>query len=118
MIWSVVLSAEFALEFDEFSAELQDEMMAHIILLQQFGPDLGRPFVDHLKGSRYANMKELRFQWRTGVWRLAFAFDPDRRAILLAAADKTGIDQRRFYKRLIGLADRRFAVHIEAMRKR
>jgi len=46
--------------------------------------------VDTLKGSRYANMKELRFSAADGEWRVAFAFDPRRAAILLVAGDKSG----------------------------
>src|SRR6266852_7472988 len=51
----------------------------------QFGPLLGRPRVDTLDESRHRNMKELRFDAAVGVWRVAFAFDPNRRAILLLA---------------------------------
>ena len=71
------------------------------LLLQQFGPNLGRPHVDTLKGSRHANMKELRFEAADGIWRLAFAFDPKRRAVLLVAGDKSGGSHKRFYRELI-----------------
>jgi len=54
-------------------------------LLESVGPQLGRPHSDALKGSDYANMKELRFRAGGGVWRVAFAFDPKRLAILLVA---------------------------------
>jgi hypothetical protein len=60
-------------------------------------------------------MKELRFDWDRGVWRIAFAFDPKRRAVLLAGGDKGGIDQKRFYKRLIATADRRFDDYLSAL---
>jgi hypothetical protein len=49
--------------------------MAHARLLETFGPHLGRPWVDTLNGSRYTNMKELRFRAAHGVWRFAFVFD-------------------------------------------
>jgi len=65
--------------------DVQDEILAHGKLLEQFGPQLGRPRVDTLKGSHYGNMKELRFDAADGVWRVAFAFDPRRRAVLLIA---------------------------------
>ena len=64
------------------------------------------------KGSRHPNMKELRFDAADGVWRVAFAFDPERKAILLAAGDKTGGSDARFYRRLIAKADERFADHL------
>jgi hypothetical protein len=61
-------------------------------------------------------MKELRFDAKDAreVWRAAFAFDPERRAIILTAGDKQGISQRLFYKRLIKKADSRFDNHLEA----
>ena len=95
---------------------LQDELLAHAKLLQSYGPDLGPPTVDTLKGSKHTNMKELRFAWKRQVWRMAFAFDPKRRAVLLAGGDKGGVDQKRFYKRLIATADRRFAEHVVSLR--
>lgn len=71
--------------------------------------------MDTLKGSKHANMKELRFGWTGEVWRVAFAFDPARQAILLVGGDKSGADQRRFCKRLIALADARFDAHLIAL---
>jgi hypothetical protein len=53
-------------------------------------------------------MKELRFEAADGVWRVAFAFDPVRAAVQLVAGDKSGVSEKRFYKRLIDIADRRF----------
>ncbi len=77
-------------------------------MLTEFGPQLGRPHVDTLAGSEHANMKELRFDAEDGVWRVAFAFDPKRQAVLLVAGDKSGTSQKRFYKNLIQKADQRF----------
>jgi hypothetical protein len=95
---------------------LQDELLAHAKLLQEFGPQLGRPSVDTLKGSKHANMKELRFEWKGEVWRVALAFDPKRQAILLAGGDKGGADQKRFYRRLIVTADSRFDSYLAALK--
>ncbi len=61
-------------------------------------------------------MKELRFDAGGGVWRVAFAFDPRRRAILLVAGDKSGRGERAFYRRLIAIADRRFDAHLTRVR--
>jgi hypothetical protein len=96
MSWTIVFHEEFDPEFEQLDADVQDEMLAHVKLLQQFGPTLGRPRVDTLKGSRHANMKELRFDAAGSVWRVAFAFDPLRRAVLLVAGDKSGRSERRF----------------------
>jgi hypothetical protein len=62
-------------------------------------------------------MKELRFAWEKAVWRIAFAFDPRREAILLAGGDKGGVKERRFYKRLVATADRRFDEHLAALKR-
>ncbi|MFA5243196.1 MAG: type II toxin-antitoxin system RelE/ParE family toxin [Sulfuricella sp.] len=117
MRWAVLFHDDFAAEFSLLAESLQDELLAHALLLRDFGPGLGRPTVDTLKGSRHANMKELRFSWAGEVWRVAFAFDPARQAILLVGGDKGGSDQRRFYKRLISLADSRFDAHLAATGK-
>ncbi len=58
-------------------------------------------------------MKELRFRADNGVWRVAFAFDPERSAILLVAGDKSGTSQARFYKHLIRKADLRYKGHLK-----
>ena len=114
---TVLLADEFELEFSGLPEDVQVEALAHSRLLQQFGPNLGRPRVDTLKASRNANMKELRFDAADGAWRVAFAFDPKRRAILLFAGDKSGGSQKQFYKELIRKADDRFDAHLERTKK-
>ncbi|OIQ75444.1 hypothetical protein GALL_428880 [mine drainage metagenome] len=116
MTWNILFHDDFALEFAALAESLQDELLAHALLLKDFGPGLGRPTVDTLKGSQHANMKELRFAWAGEVWRVAFAFDPERQGILLVGGDKGGADQRRFYKRLIAVADQRFSGHLETLK--
>ena len=98
--------------------DVQDELLAHIGLLEQFGPQLGRPRADTLNGSRHPNMKELRFEAADGVWRVAFAFDPKRNAILLVAGDKSGVSEKRFYRQLIDTADERFDAHIARIKRK
>lgn len=73
--------------------------------------------VDTLKGSKYGNMKELRFSAFGGVWRMAFAFDPLRQAILLVAGDKSGVSQKLFYKQLIQKADVRYKSHLKKLKE-
>ena len=97
MIWTVLLHDDFA-----------DE-------LAEFGPNLGRPTVDTLKGTSHANMKEMRFNWMGEVWRVAFAFDPQRQAVLLVGGDKGGADQKRFYRQLISVADSRYSEHLATL---
>ena len=117
MNWTVDLHPEFAEEYRELAEAVQDQLLAEITLLEQFGPQLGRPHVDTLNNSRHSNMKELRFQAEGGVWRTAFAFDPQRTAILLVAGDKSGGSEKRFYKQLIEKADERFDDHLARLEK-
>lgn len=116
MGWTVVFHDEFEPEFDSLSVEVQDELYAEAKFIELFGPETGRPHVDTLKGSDYANMKELRFEAADGEWRVAFAFDPRRRAILLVAGDKTGTSEKKFYKRLLAKADARYTRHLEQLK--
>lgn len=116
MVWKVQFQADFAREADDYSDAVRVELIAGIRLLQQFGPSLGRPHVDTLSGSKHANMKELRFHANGGVWRIAFAFDPERAAILLVGGDKSGISSDRFYKGLIKRADARYDQHLEGLK--
>ena len=115
MKWNIIFDAEFDLEFDELNIIVQYECLAHLKVLEEFGPELGRPQVDTLKGSKHSNMKELRFNADNGVWRLAFAFDPTRNGILLICGDKSGGSQKRFYKGLIKKADKRFDKQVESV---
>jgi hypothetical protein len=116
MQWTVIFHDEFEPEFDELPTAVQDELYAEAGFVERFGPETGRPHVDTLKGSDYANMKELRFEAADGEWRVAFAFDPKRRAILLIAGDKTGVSEKKFYKRLIAKADARYERHLERLK--
>jgi hypothetical protein len=84
---------------------------------KQFGPQLGRPWADTLKGSRHANMKESRFNAADGVWRVALPFDPKRNAVHPIAGDKSGGGEKRFYRQLIAQADERFDEHLSRTKK-
>jgi hypothetical protein len=117
MSWVVEIGDEFESEFDALHRDVQTEILAMARLLQQFGPQLKRPRADTLNGSRHTNMKELRFSAADGEWRIAFAFDPKRKAILLVAGDKSGVGEKRFYRELIHKADNRFAAHLARLKR-
>ena len=115
--WVVEIGDEFESEFDDLHEDVRTEILVLARLVQQFGPPLGRPRVDTLNGSRHANMKELRFSAADGEWRVAFAFDTKRKAILLVARDKSWVSEKRFYKGLIRKADDRFEAHLARLKK-
>jgi hypothetical protein len=108
--WAIEFHPDFDPEYEDLVESVQDELLAHLTLLEQFGPQLDRPRVDTLNGSRHANMKELRFEADHGVWRFAFAFDPTRRAIVLHGGDKSGGSEKRLYRHLIQSADARLTL--------
>ncbi len=115
--WAVEIGDEFEPEFDDLREDVRIELLALTRVLRHFGPQLGRPRVDTLNGSRHANMKELRFGAADGAWRVAFAFDTRRKAILLVAGDKSGVGERRFYREFIRKADDRFDAHLARLKK-
>lgn len=114
--WDVDFHGEFVPEYHGLPEGVQDELLALVEVLEILGPQMGRPRVDTLNGSRYANMKELRFDANDGVWRFAFAFDPVRRAVVLCGGDKSGGGEKRFYRQLIAKADERFERHLRSIK--
>ena len=110
--WQILFYREFDPEYEHLSKDVKRELLAHLEVLQEFGPQLGRPRVDTLNGSKHMKMKELRFDVGDGVWRFAFAFDTKRRAVVLVGGDKSGIGKDRFYRSLIAKADARFDQHL------
>ena len=117
MNWRVRFHDEFEPEFDVLGEDVQDALLETAKALLLAGPKAGRPHVDTLAGSKHVNMKELRFTAHDGreVWRAAFAFDPERSAIVLVAASKQGQSEALFYKRLLRIADQRFDSHLRQM---
>jgi hypothetical protein len=112
-MWTVTTTAEFDQWFaTDLADEEREELAAVVNLLKFLGPTLKRPHADTLKGSRYANMKELRAKTRRSELRVAFAFDPARNAVLLVGGNKSGVGQKGFYAHLIHRADRLFAAHL------
>lgn len=116
MAWLVVLHDDFDAEYEVLPESVREELAARLHVVAQFGPNLGRPTVDTLEGSKYPNMKELRFRL-DGLWRFAFAFDRERQAVILCGGDKKGENQKRFYRRLIETADGRFEAHLNGSRR-
>ncbi|WP_024554085.1 type II toxin-antitoxin system RelE/ParE family toxin [Franconibacter helveticus 513] len=115
MTWTVLFSPDFMHWYQQQHPELQDKVIAELAKLERYGPLLGRPWADQVKGSAYINMKELRFLFSRAPYRLFYAFDPLRRAVMLCAGDKS--DQKRFYETYICLADEAFSRHLYSLEK-
>lgn len=113
--WHVETTERFTAWLKVQDDEMIEDVLASLEVLKLFGPRLGRPDVDSVIGSRYANMKELRVQSNGRPIRAFFAFDPRRRAIVLCAGDKTGANQKRFYQSMIKLADQEYSEHLKGI---
>ena len=112
-MWEVITSPEFNEWFVGLAVAPQDRILAGLQLLAERGPGLGRPHADTLKGSAVLNLKELRVQVEGDPYRVFFAFDPVRRAVVLCGGDKAG--DKRFYKRMIPLAEAIFFRHLRGL---
>jgi hypothetical protein len=113
--WRIEITDDFFEWFRSLTESQQDAVRVDIEVLEKMGPYLGRPFVDSIKGSRHSNMKELRTMHGRRHLRSFFAFDPRRTAILLLGGDKTG--DKKFYDRMVPLADRLFDQYLAELRK-
>jgi hypothetical protein len=114
MAWEVEYTNEFGAWFESLTDAEQARVSASVNRLSEYGPTLGRPYVDTIRGSRHANMKELRP--RGGNIRILFAFDPRRTAILLLGGDKTGRWQA-WYNEAIPIADRLYDEYLVELRR-
>src|ERR1700683_5596769 len=114
MSWEVEVSDEFRDWYEDLSLEEQDSVIYSVDVLRYGGPDVGRPHVDSVKGSRHSNMKELRVQHRGHPFRILFAFDPRRMSYLILAGDKTG--DPRWYETSVPRADAIYDRHLLEIR--
>lgn len=112
--WEVEGTDEFVEWYRGLPNGLADAVDAAVELLMQLGPALGRPHADTLKGSRHANLKELRIGYRGDAYRVLFAFNPLRTAILLLAGRKS---DRKWYKRAIAMAEKLYERHLEELKR-
>ena len=113
MEWDILFDEDFAAWLVGLEADVRNQILAHANLLREHGPQLGRPHVDTLEGSAFTNMKELRVQFRGEPWRILFAFDPNRAAILLVGGNKQG--DKRWYRTHLPIADERFRRHLKSL---
>ena len=113
MAFVVNASEEFKEWFSILELALQRTVTAHVEQLEAQGPQLKRPYADTLEGSRLSNLKELRVQYRGEPYRILYAFDPKRQALLLVGGNKAG--DKRWYKRMIPTAEAIFERHLETL---
>ena len=114
-MWKILRTNEIVFWIRELDDGAKEAILKRLLVLREIGPSLGRPQVDTVKGSEYPNMKELRVRNRGRVFRIFFAFDPSRNAILLIGGDKRG--DKRFYEEMIPKADELYRRHLAILRK-
>lgn len=117
MTWEVLVAPEFQFWLAGLPIQGKKAIAVDLEVLRTYGPQLGRPLVDHIKASRHSNMKELRTTSGSSVYRTLFVFDPARRALLLVGGDKSGQNQERFYQAIIKHADAIYDRHLIQMKK-
>lgn len=110
-MWVVKTTDRFDIWFKAQSDRDRANVLAAMLLLRDRGPRLTRPYADFVKGSRFGNMKEMRIQSQGRPIRAMFAFDPKREAVILCAGDKSK-DPKRFYRKMVAIADDEFASHL------
>ncbi|VVO46021.1 MULTISPECIES: type II toxin-antitoxin system RelE/ParE family toxin [Pseudomonas] len=115
MKWDVEYTDEFGGWWVGLDEKEQASISASVDLLELFGPGLGFPQSSDIKGSRHGNLRELRVQHAGRPYRVLYAFDPRRCALLLIGGDKTGQD--RWYHENVPFAEKLYDEHLETLRK-
>jgi hypothetical protein len=111
----MVYEVEFTDEFrdwyeDSLSASEQEDVARVVEMLERAGPMLPFPYSSGIQGSKFAHMRELRIQHEGRPYRVLYAFDPLRSALLLLGGEKTGDD--RWYDRIVPKADALYERHL------
>ncbi len=113
MSWEVEYTDEFADWWSELDDPAQDAIDRSVHLLEARGPTLPFPYSSDVRGSRHGNMRELRIQIGGDPYRIFYAFDPRRAAVLLLGGNKAGDEQ--FYERMVPQADRIYDRHLQEL---
>lgn len=112
-MWEVEYTNEFEEWWSQLNESEQTDIVAYVGLLEKSGPQLRFPYSSGINGSKYPHMRELRVQHEGEPYRILYAFDPRRVAILLIGGKKTGDD--RWYEKYIPYADDLYEEHIESL---
>ena len=114
-MWDVEYTDEFEVWWNALTEEEQTDIAASVGLLEERGPNLGYPHSSGINDSGYTHMRELRIQHKGQPYRVLYAFDPRRTAILLIGGNKTG--DNRWYEKYVPVADELYEQHIEILKK-
>ncbi|NMF61349.1 addiction module toxin RelE [Brasilonema octagenarum UFV-E1] len=112
--WCVEYTDKFGAWWDTLSEEEQIDVTAVVGLLEKMGPTLRDRHSSKINGSKLSRLRELRIQHAGRPYRVLYAFDPNRTAILLVGGDKTG--DNRWYEKNIPVAEAQYAVHLRTLK--
>ncbi len=116
--WEIIETSEYKKWFAGLLQVQRDDINSRVERLRDEGPALTRPYADHVKGSTFTNLKELRISTK-GKIRILFIFDPQRRAVLLIGGDKsTDSEWNKWYQRMIPLAEIYYRNFLEQQREK
>lgn len=110
-MWDINVTGRFREWYEQLTNPEAEDVTAVVDLLGELGPALGYPYSSAIEGSRHSHMRELRIQHAGRPYRLLYAFDPERTAVLLLGGDKTGDD--RWYERNVPVADRLYDAYLK-----
>jgi hypothetical protein len=113
MSWNVEFTDEFGYWWNTLDEGEQDSIAVTVILLEQKGPMLPFPYSSGIEGSRHSHMREMRIQHKGDPYRVLYAFDPRRSAILLIGGNKAGND--RWYDQYVPIADKLYDDHLKLL---
>jgi len=111
--WSVEYSEKFGEWWSTLSEEEQIDVVAVVSLLEELGPMLKFPHSSKIYGSKYTHIRELRIQHAGYPYRVLYAFDPRRTAVLLVGGNKTG--DNRWYITNIAIAEAQYEAHLRTL---
>jgi hypothetical protein len=115
MSFEVEFTDEFGIWWEGLDEAEQESVAAVVELLEERGVQLGFPFSSGIESSRHKHMRELRIQHKGRPYRVLYAFDPRRNAILLLGGDKTGDEH--WYEVNVPIADTLYDVHLATLER-
>jgi len=115
MAYEIEVSDEFKTWYEFLLEAEQNSVERVVLMLMEAGPALGYPQSTGIKDSKFSHMRELRIQHDGRPYRVLYAFDPVRVALLLIGGDKTGDD--RWYEKMVPKADDLYAEHLRTIKK-
>ena len=115
MSWKIEYTDEFSVWWESLDEEAQISVDASILLLEQYGAHLRFPYSSSIEGSKMGHLRELRVQHRGSPYRVLYAFDTSRTAVLLIGGNKRGTNH--WYKKFVPMAEKLYAKHLKSLKE-